>query len=712
MVMTTNLRDDTNTQRLLTAGLCCGGANNPQASSAALDDEVKLASFRKISARKLQTPHALADAVRTTDHSTNISVQPSAAFAVTLQESSDGPVLLHKLYDGGASLTLTLDRILHYHAAASTVSASTYTCAMPAGLPLRHHDCHAIPRALLSFNIHLKAGRISRRNVEAMPSEEVRTNFEFLAFTFRFISQKPPWQYGSRANAADARSTASKSPFVRGFVATDLAGSGFLQTFGPSLYAGLREAELSTKVLVLGSSAENCDYRSFEWGLSRLHKPVDYAADKIAARSASDRSPKEPSSPLQPARVTDQSTGALHPGENPSLSSSVDTPAYGTSGIRVMIKREVFDEASWQPSCIPFTIMLEVPPMASCVMADIELDASVIKQSKVIPPFAFPPRSSHRHTHSDPSQLSSRITREASRLTGIFSRRRNASLELDPTAGENWRTTAPRALNPSGQNHSVCIYPRLSPISAVVTAGGSVQDLLYSHSSSTGRPLSQSGLPVMTKSVNSQIATNGGHGRLSSRRALYQQSAEIETRRDMVVASASAAGEISFVRKPTFVAAPVSPQTSPPALRPQPFSSPARKPTYMVCADILFETVGRASSTDSRYPCHTLPSAAPRHREDSLHTRATQVADEVRYTDSTTAGSTNFVREHLGIAETEDNVYNAPRADLLLRQLSTSSAASLHLQDKQTDDGYSSDSDFSVSVRNMVHLRLNTIITG
>ncbi|KAL7008343.1 hypothetical protein EMMF5_002072 [Cystobasidiomycetes sp. EMM_F5] len=404
---------------------------------------------------------------------------------------------------------------------------------MPAGLPLRHHDCHAIPRALLSFNIHLKAGRISRRNVEAMPSEEVRTNFEFLAFTFRFISQKPPWQYGSRANAADARSTASKSPFVRGFVATDLAGSGFLQTFGPSLYAGLREAELSTKVLVLGSSAENCDYRSFEWGLSRLHKPVDYAADKIAARSASDRSPKEPSSPLQPARVTDQSTGALHPGENPSLSSSVDTPAYGTSGIR--------------------------------------------------------------------------------------------------------------------------------------------------------------------------IATNGGHGRLSSRRALYQQSAEIETRRDMVVASASAAGEISFVRKPTFVAAPVSPQTSPPALRPQPFSSPARKPTYMVCADILFETVGRASSTDSRYPCHTLPSAAPRHREDSLHTRATQVADEVRYTDSTTAGSTNFVREHLGIAETEDNVYNAPRADLLLRQLSTSSAASLHLQDKQTDDGYSSDSDFSddVSVENI-----------
>lgn len=380
-----------------------------------------------------------------------------------------GP-LLDSTSEAGSRILLHLDRSIHYRIAPTAASAWQHHCfdtslqASPTqssgSQPDPFSDQNAvasIPRLLLALS------------VDIVPSTDptstgTRENYEFVYFDLDFWTESTI----SQTCAPDGRSGAKRGqraslPLVRGFLAGDLRESGFLQTFGPTLYESC-----GPDVVIIGQNEQIGDrYKLFESRLAARCDPYREGPDSIAARRPDDGTRTVPASP---ATMSSSSSVA---------GFAARATAYGTSSIRVMVKRDTLQESAWTARRICFAILLEHSSNISSIEARVKMEASAVRQACV--PAASRPTVDFRHRH----------TWQAKRLSRNPPPSPSAGLGRRDSTAPFQRTRSCEAL--------VRVHPRQDLVSVVSRASGSVKDILFASSLATRRPLPAVQMPVGTK---------------------------------------------------------------------------------------------------------------------------------------------------------------------------------------------------------------------
>ncbi|CAD6571837.1 MAG: hypothetical protein CYPHOPRED_004595 [Cyphobasidiales sp. Tagirdzhanova-0007] len=413
---------------------------------------------------------------------------------------NSGP-LLQREYGEGAKLSLSLDRTVHYRAIPSAASAWTYhdlkntnindartegsltaqpssSLKSPATTSASLHsnpfsdsaEVASVPRVLLLFTLDLEP---NLKNTAL----GIRENFEFVAISFDFVSSSGNVSSleAELSNDSYARTVFGRRhsiyscdmPLVRGFSATDLASTNFLQSFGPSLYRSLHSNDIENNPVVLGAEEEHYVYKSFERRMARLSKPVNLDSDRIAARGNLDGSSTAPTTPLSATYKSNVISN--HPSP---LTPAFEIPAYGTPSIRVMIKRDTKQETSWTARRFPFVVMLEYPPCAPSIDAKVKLDVSNVRQN--LPGIS-------RRDSADPRDRQVRMAGQQSRPSSQIGRPSAAAY----AAAEQ----KARALEePPPNEELVRIYPRADALSVVSCGAGTVRDTLFTSAVKASRP--------------------------------------------------------------------------------------------------------------------------------------------------------------------------------------------------------------------------------
>lgn len=457
---------------------------------------------------------------------------------------NDSGPLLQRTTENGSKLTLSLDRAIHYRASPSAACAWTYheyqedeqrsgepaesressfdsrlvqpatsldsSGSNPEDAPPETTDPRIadervafVPRLLLAFTLDIQP-ELGLRN-----STRPRENFEFVALQLDFWSASTIVSANevhsnsyTRTKLGNRRSVRScDMPLVRGFAASDIATTGFLQSFGPTLYESIQDpASDPSRPIVLGAGEQHYVYKSFEQRISRLTPPVvinGNPADRIAARGSDDPTCTVPATPMSAGFVSGSSVGFPGPRgdqHHPLPSTPIcERPAYGTSSVRVMVKRDTRQESAWSQTKVPFILLVEYPPNTPAVEAKIRLDMSTVKKNlpgvtrresmEPSPPVhrqvgsSTTPRQLSR-SQTDPNvaamvspTASNALTRHSSHATNLSS---SSSRSSNPSVG-----SVQTAGREEDEEFLVKVYPRQDPVSVVTCGGGTVRDTLY-----------------------------------------------------------------------------------------------------------------------------------------------------------------------------------------------------------------------------------------
>lgn len=431
-----------------------------------------------------------------------------------------GPLLMH-ITDGGAKVELTLDRHIQYEAdpiaasawdfrnCKSAMASNPFAPESPHRDPFTDNEEFAsVPRSLLCFTLSLEP---FTSETAARPKE----NFEFLSLQLDFKVDPPTGhlrhqrtvsspclprsgssciKHGSNSNVALA---SSSRPVVRGFAPLNLVSSNFLQEFGPILYRSLHKQNgQSEEPVVLGSGKEGGLYRSFERRLAQIWKPVVFEGDKFTARGCLAMAAAHPT----PASAT------FRQASSPFMPTDVEAAEYGTSSIRIMVKRDPDSETTWASRKFPFLVLLEHPTEARSIAASIKLDLTTVRRTvhAVETPRTSlssryrPPRGSDSSNETlDPGYESS--TSRYTPSSAVSTRR----------YGLHGRSMSETSLRSSSGRHvgeiqkTIQIYPRSDPISVISCGLGTVKDLLFQ----TGVKSKTSAKSAITRSASlGQIA--------------------------------------------------------------------------------------------------------------------------------------------------------------------------------------------------------------
>ena len=410
-----------------------------------------------------------------------------------MKMNDSGP-LLQREYAGGAKIGLSLDRTVHYRAAASAASAWIYhdshnvsnedgksedsrNVQPPLSLkspPLGSESLRSdpfsdsaeianVPRLLLSFTLEIEP------NMKGIATG-TRENFEFISISFDFWSTPVQSPYSEIQEAYSRTPFGRRNslnscdmPLVRGFSATDLAKTGFLRSFGSTLYSSLHKDGIDLDSVVLGAAKEHYVYKSFERQLSQLHKPVKLETDRIAARGSNDSNSAITSTP--PSLHSQTISSTISNSASPR-SPKFETPAYGTSSIRIMVKRDLKEESSWSTRSIPFVVMLEYSPSMPNIGAKVKLDVSTVRQ-------ALP--GMNRRDSGD-------VQSRQSLMNGAYNSRQQRLKDSGLSSAASYAAAERKARfldTPSEHEALVHIFPRRDALSVVSCGAGTVKDTLF-----------------------------------------------------------------------------------------------------------------------------------------------------------------------------------------------------------------------------------------
>lgn len=440
--------------------------------------------------------------IATSDRSHDTIGSPIEILAASQSEKAvtdTGPLLKHGL-TGGARAGLTLDRHIQYQVEPTATAAWNHHNCAPA-IPTNPFSPNssrrnlfegaegrlAVPRSLLCFSLELEPYTDENGT---WPNE----NFEFVSVQLDFKTGsaiRHSRHLHTLSSPGVSRSVASTLflnadsyrpqvlsglPIVRGFAPNDLVSTDFLQNFGPQMYQGLHEKGTPEQAILLGSGSQGVLYRDFERRMARIPKPMTVEGDKMTARGC------QAMASACPTPASSTFTRATTPFGSPHIESA----EYGTSSIRIMVKRETESSSSWTKRKFPFVILLEHPPDTPSIEARVRLDTITIRKSVSVTPGRRPMRMmsfeglrnpSWRSAHSGYEEIDPGY--ESGTGQGTFSSQgsRVSTLHSRSMSETSVRTNSGR--NVEELEQTVIIYPRRDPVSVISCGLGTVKDTLF-----------------------------------------------------------------------------------------------------------------------------------------------------------------------------------------------------------------------------------------
>lgn len=446
------------------------------------------------------------------------SVSPRTTNTATEPSINEGGPLIQRHTVGGAKLTLSLDRHIQYRASPGAAFAWTFHHFLdsqknpfrqpnpnaanhpsvlspehrssPEHNPFSDHpEILAVPRLLLSFTLDVEPYISLQGNI---PHE----NFEFVSLYIDFwTASHVSWDYDKVAlvqpnhlngplppELTTKRSlrASTELPIVRGMACSELNDTGFLQKFGPILYQDLHARHDDPIPVVLGSGEEKQAYKEFEAHLARIGKPTLIESDKITGRGCHDLS----SSLNTPATTVFPSSTSASGAPSPS-SPSFNTSGFGTSSIRVMVKRDTLQENAWSRRKFPFIILLEHPPGAAAIEARARLDMTTVRKS-ALPRTIIQAQSNAVHQRQGwlSQQSGSAGQVPISSVTPL------SPANLEHKRQSSGKIALARSLSTSSARSSssnsvdaleqlITIFPRKDPVSVISCGAESVKDTLF-----------------------------------------------------------------------------------------------------------------------------------------------------------------------------------------------------------------------------------------
>lgn len=375
-----------------------------------------------------------------------------------------GPLLeCHTM--AGSSVTLKLDRSICYRASPSSVAAWKHVSHEPPveELDVLHADPFGdtpavkwVPRILLAFSIDLAPALLCG----SLPARET---YEFACLDVGFFGLSTHGQ--GLLRKASCHSTTAEDVIVRGFLASDVAASGFLHAFGPTLYEGV-----ISKEVILGEGSTYAAYKTFEARMASKSAPLRLDADSMAARGVDSGPGSQSFSSME------------HSLPCPPDGSCVEPAQYGGPYIRLLFKRDTLQESAWLRRKFSFMVLLECCSDVPTIEARIKLETSTVRQN--LSTLAAPP------------------TAKLGKRTSWQKKRGSCNSPPSPSTGLGRQLSNTPSSRTDSSEAIVRILPRLDPISVISRGAGSVKDTLF-----------DSGLEPKTSAGKSQAQ---GAGRLSA----------------------------------------------------------------------------------------------------------------------------------------------------------------------------------------------------
>lgn len=417
-------------------------------------------------------------------------------------EDDSGPLLNHTLR-GGAKVSFTLDRHIRYHAYTANTSAWNSRNCVPAFLPqpftpatpfrnpfAETPDSQTVPRSLLCFSLEIEP---YQGEAGVWPKE----NFEFVSVQLDFKLASSMRRSSHRRNLSSPavstpyphtptikyeQSLQTGLPIVRGFAPHDLLPTNFLQDFGTILYKTTHDQDSPEEPVVLGLGNEASAYRTFERRMSRVAKPIIVDGDRMTARGCQ----------ILPSACTTPAPRTFRQPDAPATpSTTMESAEYGTSSIRIMVRRDVEIASSWEKRKFPFIVLVEHPADAPYLEARIRLDATTLRKEVHI---SQTPNLAARRNIPRMLSLDNRKRGTWRSLSGHddtdsgydTSPSRSSSI-MQPFKLPNSHT---RSMSESSTRSSsgrtveeaeryVKLYPRRDPISVISCGLGTVKDTLF-----------------------------------------------------------------------------------------------------------------------------------------------------------------------------------------------------------------------------------------
>lgn len=193
----------------------------------------------------------------------------------------------------------------------------------------------------------------------------------------------------------------------------------------------------------------------------------------------------------------------------PFNSPHIESAEYGTSSIRIMVKRDAELSSSWTKRKFPFVILLEHPPDAPSIEARVRLDTTTIRKSVSVNPGRRPMRmmsleglrkASWRSAHSGYEEIDPGYKSGTGRGTFSSQGSRVSTLHGRSMSETSVRTNSGRNVEEFEQ--IVKIYPRRDPVSVISCGLGTVKDTLFQ--SGMDPRAQHSGPPVSAKTKSAQ----------------------------------------------------------------------------------------------------------------------------------------------------------------------------------------------------------------
>lgn len=402
------------------------------------------------------------------------------------RHEDSGPLLAYNTR-GGAKVTLTLDRHIQYEAATKATSVWNHRNRTPAATSTPYTftfeqddpfsdlgERAAVPRSLLCFSLTLEP-------FQGELGTWAKENFEFLSLQLDFRVTSLTTYSRHQRNMSSPCTTAFKSrgtdytagsyhvataPVVRGFAPSDLISTNFLQDFGPILYQTVhKQGEVPESAILLGSGTEAIKYRNFERRLAQVAKPTMIGTDKFTARACRAMASACPT----PASSTFRQASA------PFTPFDVEAAEFGTSSIRILVKRDPDAEASWSGRKIQFIILLEHPYGVPSIEARTRLDMTTVRKTLPVPEAL--PTSGPSSLRKSPRRSNFTIDSFDSGYESTTPRRRPHASHARSMSDTSIRSTSGRSVEDLEQQ--IRIYPRSDPISVISCGLATVKDTLF-----------------------------------------------------------------------------------------------------------------------------------------------------------------------------------------------------------------------------------------